>query len=79
MSKYYTYEQVVKLITMLMESTTGEGEVEAREFVNSFPTCNVSGCTNLSEWEGWDKGSPLMRKIHVCEDHKHLLRGYKGE
>jgi hypothetical protein len=79
MPKFYTYDQVVKLIANLMEITTGEGEAEAREFVNAFPVCNAPGCTELAEWEGWDKCSPLMHKIHVCDGHKNLLRGYKGE
>ena len=78
MKQFYSYEQVVWILQKFMETITGEGETEAREFVNAFPLCDISGCTDFSEWEGWI-GEGFIRKVNVCNAHKHLLRGYKGE
>ena len=40
--------------------------------------CDISGCKEIAEYEGWI-GNGLIRKINVCEGHKHLLIGYKDE
>jgi hypothetical protein len=45
--------------------------------------CEVAGCANLAEWEGWYEvrdpmlGTPtgLVQKRSVCSDHKYMLRG----
>lgn len=78
MKEFYTHQQVVNILSKFMEVTTGEVEEDAREFVDAFPICAIQGCTELSEWEGW-MGEGLIRKVNVCNAHKHLLRGYKGE
>lgn len=83
MKEFYTHQQVVNILSKFMEVTTGEVEENAREFVDAFPICDIQGCTELSEWEGWmgngSPGSGLIRKVNVCNAHKHLLRGYSDE
>jgi len=37
--------------------------------------CEVSGCTNVAEYEGWT-GKELIRRRSVCEEHAPMLRGW---
>ena len=41
-----------------------------------FIPCDIKGCEQWAEWEGW-MGQGHIVRVRVCEEHKKLLRGYE--
>lgn len=40
-----------------------------------FIFCDVRGCENFAEWEGWMKRGVMNIRVRVCEKHKTLTIG----
>ena len=71
--RVYTESQVAAILKV-----AGLDEDEISDLFEYVCFCDISGCKEIAEYEGWI-GNGLIRKISVCEGHKHLLRGYKDE
>jgi hypothetical protein len=61
-------------------------EVKDEEGLENWIKCEVSGCENFADYEGWVKtrdnlGFPTnyIQKRNVCEEHKMLLIGFQKE
>lgn len=71
--RVYTEAQVVAILRI-----SGLDEDEISDVFKYVCFCDIEGCKEVAEYNGWI-GNGLIRKINVCEGHKHLLRGYKDE
>jgi hypothetical protein len=43
----------------------------------SEPRCEIPGCTQVADWEGWVRRTPMIIKMLVCHEHQPELIGYK--
>jgi hypothetical protein len=79
-------EDISRLLDELLELVLPQKELEAKKLIKEIkyfydgPKCEITGCSNLAEYEGWWKvkdfaGNPtgLMQKRKVCEFHVDLL------
>lgn len=71
--RVFTESQVTAILKV-----AGLDEEEISNLFEYVCFCDISGCQELAEYEGWI-GNGLIRKVNVCERHKHLLRGYKED
>ena len=71
--RVFTESQVAAILKV-----AGLDEEEISDLFEYVCFCDISDCKEIAEYEGWI-GNGLIRKVNVCEGHKHLLRGYKDE
>lgn len=70
--KNYTRKEVVNMLCDILD----ENEAVVYELLLHYYICDMPKCENLAVWDGW-MGQNLIRKVSVCEEHAHILKGSK--